>query len=218
MERRALIRPPKRSGNPALLRTTKENGVPLDECDDYVDDDDAEDSIMEGLGEEGFPRKYRIAYDKVVRNMRLAGFTVEEICLALGVKPRSINRWKNDYPSFKKAWKSGGKLADARVARAMFKRAIGYKHPAMKIFNGQAGVVQVPYTERYPPDTGAGIFWMTNRQGELWKSTSKQELTGANGTELQVLPPSINVMVIQSPKQRALIDQTGARETESASV
>jgi hypothetical protein len=60
--------------------------------------------------------------------------------------------------------------ADAAVAGALYKRAMGYSHPAEKIHVTKDGdVIKVPYTQHYPPDTAALNFFLANRQRELWR-------------------------------------------------
>jgi hypothetical protein len=51
--------------------------------------------------------------------------------------------------------------------------------------------MRAEYTEHYPPDTAAGIFWLTNRQKHLWKQRQSNELTGVDGQPLT--PPSITI-------------------------
>ena len=55
-------------------------------------------------------------------------------------------------------------VADERVGRALYHRAIGYSHPAVKVLtvalgnNAGSKVVREEYTEHYPPDTAAICF------------------------------------------------------------
>lgn len=55
------------------------------------------------------------------------------------------------------------------MAKALFHRAKGYSHPAFKIFNANGAPLVVPYTEQYPPDTGADAFWLKNRRPNEWR-------------------------------------------------
>jgi hypothetical protein len=55
------------------------------------------------------------------------------------------------------------------VAGALYKKAVGYEHPAEKIFLSKDGqVVRVPYIQHYPPDTPALMYYLNNRQRALW--------------------------------------------------
>jgi hypothetical protein len=46
--------------------------------------------------------------------------------------------------------------------------------------NQGSEVQEVPYVERYPPDTTAAIFWLKNRQREKWRDRITSEMTGPN--------------------------------------
>jgi hypothetical protein len=95
-----------------------------------------------------------------------------------GVSRQTIDAWKNAHSEFLDALKEGKGLADAEVADRLFKRATGYEHAAVKIVananTGQEHIVN--YTERYPPDTTACIFWLKNRRPDLWRDKTDQNV------------------------------------------
>ena len=43
----------------------------------------------------------------------------------------------------------------------------------------------VPYTERYPPDTTAAIFWLKNRRPDLWRDKHRIEHSGQVATNVR---------------------------------
>lgn len=126
------------------------------------------------------------------------GATDAQLADAFEVAESTLNRWKHDYPEFREALKKGKALADAEVADALFRRATGYSHPAVKIFNDQGAPLVVDYTEHYPPDTAAGIFWLKNRQPGLWRDKAQQELSGPDGQPLPAQAPSFVVSFVTS--------------------
>ena len=75
---------------------------------------------------------------------------------------------------------------------------MGYSHEAVKIFNDGGQPLIVPYTEHYPPDTTAAIFWLKNRRPEQWRDKSQQELSGPGGSPLV---PVVNVS-LSLPRSR----------------
>jgi hypothetical protein len=115
----------------------------------------------------GRPTDYDPRYmPKVAFSMTLLGATLPELAHALGVCPATISNWKNEHPEFLEACKQGGRVADARVAQSLFKRAVGFKHPAVKVFQDANGdPVFVPYEVYVPPDVGACKFWLRVRCG-----------------------------------------------------
>lgn len=123
------------------------------------------------------PSKYKPEFaEQAVKLCRL-GATDKELADFFEVAESTINKWKEDYPEFSESLKAGKGLADAEVAEKLYKRATGYEHPAVKIVananTGQEHVVS--YTERYPPDTTAAIFWLKNRRPDLWRDKTEQK-------------------------------------------
>lgn len=129
------------------------------------------------------PSLYKPEYAKMAQKIALLGATDAELAECFDVCEDTINKWKLAHKEFSLALKAGKRLADAHVADRLYKRATGYEHAAVKIVataNGEDH--SVPYTERYPPDTTACIFWLKNRQPEHWRD--RKELTGAEGGPL----------------------------------
>lgn len=115
-----------------------------------------------------------------------AGATDLEVAEHLGIDRATLYRWKTKHPEFRDALKTAKEEADQRVEASLFHRATGYSHPAVKILSTRDGVVEVPFTEHYPPDTTAAIFWLKNRQPERWRDVNRTELTGKDGGALRI--------------------------------
>lgn len=117
----------------------------------------------------GRPTDYRLEYDEQAYKLALLGLNNEEIATFFEVTDRTIYNWIDSIPSFKK-WLNKGRIeADTDVARALYHRAVGYNHPAVKIMQYDGVPITVDYTEHYPPDTGAATLWLKNRQPEKWR-------------------------------------------------
>ena len=125
----------------------------------------------------GRPSEFKEEYVKIAHRMCLLGATDAELADAFDVCETTINAWKLAHIEFSEALKSGKAMADAMVAESLFKRATGYQHPAVKIFNDQGAPLIVDYIERYPPDTTAAIFWLKNRQRATWRDKQDVEQT-----------------------------------------
>jgi hypothetical protein len=118
----------------------------------------------------GRPSGYKSAYVDQAFKFCLLGLDDRRIAELLGTSRAGLNRWKRSYPRFREAFGRGRDGADAAVAGALYKRAIGYSHPAEKIHVHKDGtVVRVPYIQHYPPDTSAVNFFLANRQRDLWR-------------------------------------------------
>jgi hypothetical protein len=90
-------------------------------------------------------------------------------------------RGKKKYIEFSEALKNGKGLADANVANRLYCRAMGYEHDDVDIRVVGGEIVQTHIRKYYPPDTGAAIFWLKNRQKAKWRDKIDHEHAGADG-------------------------------------
>ncbi len=123
---------------------------------------------------EGRPTSYRKEYAEQARKLCLLGYTDVELADFFQVSERTLNTWKKDFPEFLQSTKRGKDIADADVAEKLYKRALGYTHKSVKIFNNDGVPLKVEYTEHYPPDTQAASLWLRNRQPNKWRD--KQDI------------------------------------------
>lgn len=113
---------------------------------------------------------YQSRYARIAYKFFLLGATVEQLADALSVCKATIYNWAQRHPEFDMALRGGRELADANVASRLYARAMGYSHDEEVIkVTAKGEVIRVPTVKHYPPDPGAAIFWLKNRQPELWK-------------------------------------------------
>lgn len=115
----------------------------------------------------GRPSKYDKKINKQVEKLCILGATDAEIADFLDIDVATLNRWKLKHRELCASIKRGKIQADVKVADRLYQRALGYSHKAVKIFNNEGAPMIVPYTEHYPPDTTAAIFWLKNRRGKV---------------------------------------------------
>ena len=130
----------------------------------------------------GRPSKYKPEYAELAYNYCLLGATDKTLADFFDVSEQTINTWKQEHPDFLESLKNGKTEADARVANSLYRKAIGYEHAAVKIFNDQGEPMIVDYTERFAPDTTAAIFWLKNRQPALWRDTKDIDHKSTDGS------------------------------------
>lgn len=111
----------------------------------------------------------------------LLGLKDAELAVAFGVSIYTIDKWKQTHPEFREAILRGKEQADAKVAEALYHKALGYSHKAVDIRIVEGEIVKVPYTKIYPPDTTACIFWLKNRQRQAWTDVKRHDHTGTIG-------------------------------------
>lgn len=151
----------------------------VDEVDSFINAEDAQ------RRERGRPTVFKEEYVAQGQKLCQLGATDIEIADFFGVTVRTIYRWKHDYPQFCQALKLGKDVADDRVERSLYQKAIGYEQEAVKIFMPAQAVspVYAPFTEKIAPDTTAAIFWLCNRRKADWqqKNTTEHQMPDLAG-------------------------------------
>lgn len=127
---------------------------------------------------QGRPSKYKEEYAEQARKLCLLGATDAKLADFFEVDEATINRWKHDFPEFCKSLKSGKMQADAEIAESLFNRARGYVAPDLDIKMYEGQIIETPYMKHYPPDATSMIFWLKNRQPDLWRE--KREAVEVN--------------------------------------
>ena len=116
------------------------------------------------------PTKYDKSFCKIAKKMTELGATDNDVAEALDIGTTTLYRWRNEYLEFRDSLKVGKAESDERVEMSLYRRAVGYTHEAVKIFQFQGQEVIVPYTEIVQPDTTACIFWLKNRMPEKYRA------------------------------------------------
>jgi len=129
----------------------------------------------------GHPTHYKAEYAEQAYKLCILGLIDQELADFFGVQTSTINNWKKAHPEFLESIKGGREKADANVAVALYKRAIGYSHKSEKIMQHDGVVIRAPYTEHYPPDTQAASLFLRNRQPKRWRDKQEVELSGEIG-------------------------------------
>jgi transposase-like protein len=121
--------------------------------------------------------KFKPAFIGVARKACERGFTDQEVADLLGINASTLYRWRVEYPHFARAVRLGKEIADARVERSLYERAVGYSFEAQKAVMTRRGQEILRWREHLPPDTGAAMAYLRNRRPDLWRNTIKHEHT-----------------------------------------
>lgn len=138
------------------------------------------------MGDLGRPSKYKEEYAELAYNYCLLGATDLELADFFGVCEATINNWKIDYPEFLESLKKGKQIADSRVAKALFHRAIGYEAPDLDIKMFEGSIIKTPYVKHYPPDATSAIFWLKNRQPDKWRDKREHVEVDTDSGEITI--------------------------------
>jgi hypothetical protein len=113
------------------------------------------------------------------RKVAQLGATDPEIAECLGISLSTVTRWKVQRKNFAEAMRVGQEIADDRVVRSLYQRAVGYTHEITKLVDGAF----VTVIEHLPPDPTSCIFWLKNRRRDEWRD--RKEVTGADGGAIE---------------------------------
>lgn len=116
----------------------------------------------------GRPTKYEDIDLEYVEKLASAGLTDVQIAAIMEIAPSTLYLWKNEHPEFSEALKRGKEVADEKVVKALYSRALGYTHPDVHISNFQGMVTVTPIFKHYPPDPTSCIFWLKKRKPKDW--------------------------------------------------
>jgi hypothetical protein len=117
----------------------------------------------------GRPTLYDPAVCEQAHNYCLLGATNDELAGFLGVSARTIDRWIADRADFGDAVRRGRVVADSRVARGLYDRAVGYDRTNERFVMVGGELKAITSTVRYPASVQACIFWLRNRRRQTWR-------------------------------------------------
>lgn len=126
------------------------------------------------MAERGRPSEYKPEYAEQAAKLCALGATDFELADFFGVNTLTIHRWRHAHDDFCKSVRAGKEMADERVVRSLYQRAVGYSFESEKVYQYQGEIVRGPVVEHVPPDPGAAKLWLTNRRPEDWRD--KQEV------------------------------------------
>jgi hypothetical protein len=116
----------------------------------------------------GQPTLYKPDYCIQAHNYCLLGATNEDLAGFFGVTRRTIDNWIAAHADFAAAVRSGRVVADMRVARCLYERAVGWQQTVERTVLRQREEKVLKSIVNHPPDTRACIFWLRNRRRESW--------------------------------------------------
>ena len=138
------------------------------------------------------PTDYRQEYAEQARKLCLLGFTDKQLAVFFGVNESTINRWKDKYPEFCKSIKSGKVIADAQVSESLFNRATGIEVTEVEVRDDGKKKVKRVTKKHIPPDPTAQIFWLKNRQPELWRDKPTVENSVQEAVPVQIIVQTVD--------------------------
>jgi hypothetical protein len=126
------------------------------------------------------PTKYQPEYARQASVACKLGATDQDLADLFEVSRSTLNLWKIEHTEFSDALKQDKSVADSRVERSLFQRAVGYSHEEDDIRVVEGQIVVTPTIKHYPPDTTACIFWLKNRMSEQYRANPEDSGSGSD--------------------------------------
>jgi transcriptional regulator with XRE-family HTH domain len=160
----------------------------------------SEEELKQGRGR---PSVYRPEFCELAYECCLIGMTDEGLAEIFGVSEQTINNWKHSYPDFLESITRGKIMADAKVASATFKSAVGEHFVSEdRIIQGVDGQEVVTLKKQIPPDPRSQIWWMKNRQNKLWKDKHEIEVSNKVDKDLIELIKNDRMVKLEAARER----------------
>lgn len=128
---------------------------------------------QEEVNKGGRPTKYKEAFNDQVFEMALLGLSDSQMANIIGITEQTLNNWKTEHPMFFESLTQGKEDADGKVAKAMYKRALGLTI-IEEALTKDGQIVQL--RKELPPDTPAAKHWLANRQRKLWANNGESTM------------------------------------------
>lgn len=119
---------------------------------------------------------YQPIFASICKVMSELGATQADLAAAFQVSEATLSGWKQHNHGFCEALTAGQALADAKVVKSLYHRALGYDHEETKVFCSKGDITTHEVTRYYPPDTTACIFWLKNRNPKEWQDAQVLEM------------------------------------------
>lgn len=144
----------------------------------------------------GRKSKYDPSFAEEAYKQCLLGKTDRQLAGFFGISKSTLNIWKRQFPDFSDSLKRGKDRADAEVAAALYRRAIGFTFDEVTFekvlqdaddrdIQDEAFRKKV-VTKTVVPDTGAIKLWLSNRQKELWRE-GEADFSNLSPQQLDIL-------------------------------
>ena len=130
-------------------------------------------------GGQGRPSHWKAEWGEMTFKLALLGYTNKQFAEFFKVSVKVIEDWVvNNRPFFENR-NRGRDAADAKVAKSLYERALGYEYvETFTQYNPEGAVTRTEETKKkIHGDVNACLRWLAMRQRENWAQTAKSEHT-----------------------------------------
>ena len=136
----------------------------------------------------GRPGHWKAEMADQVYELALLGYTNQQFADFYKISVKVIEDWVVTNNSFVEARNRGRDQADAKVARSLYERAIGYEYvEKFEARNAEGEIIRTEETtKKVHGDTSAALKWLALRHREQWTATQHSEHTVRYAGEIDV--------------------------------
>ncbi len=111
-----------------------------------------------------------------LKRLARMGLTMEELCEALGMTPKTFYRLRDEHPEFDEAFKEGKEACNERVVAKLFTMAInGVKTTKRKtICNLRTGEIIETNEETHIESPNTCLKWLHNCMPDQWRQSNRK--------------------------------------------
>lgn len=113
---------------------------------------------------------YHPNYAHIATKLCYLGGTPKDLAEAFQVTEQTIYNWLERHRDFYMAWEMSSRLADANVAKSVYRSAVGYNTELVESRYIQGVMVESVKIVHVPPNPHSQAYWLNNRRPQYWKS------------------------------------------------
>ena len=136
----------------------------------------------------GRPGHWKAEMADQVYELALLGYTNQQYADFYKISVKVIEDWVVNNNSFVEARNKGRDIADSKVARSLYERAIGYEYvEKFEARNADGNIIRTEETvKKVHGDTSAALKWLALRHREKWAVLQQSEHTIRYAGEVDV--------------------------------
>ena len=123
-------------------------------------------------------QEFDVSLIKRAYKLSLLGLLDKDLADAFDITYNTLYKWRLKSTAFDRAITEGRMMASAKVAEAVYTRAIGFEKTVQEVKNSGGQAVVMEYTKYFPPNITAAMYWLNNRDKKRWGSVKKHTIDG----------------------------------------
>lgn len=153
--------------------------------------------------------RYDPAMCERVRIMCINGAAIVDVARDLGISPSTVYYWRNQYPEFAQAFRSGGESAVDFAEIRLWEKAVGYRYQeevVTKEIDPETGMLTEKvsfHNKELPPDNSALFFYLKNRRPHKWKDRHE---VSVNHNIRTLTSNEINSLILENAEYEVIKD------------